>query len=136
MRTLMIVNYKTVALKLQSLEMTFIRLLHLLAHHPDFALTEENISDIAKCVRSLPSLIASWNANGPRRPRIIEFYLSLIGSAENVALLFHLALKAKTVRDAESHAHSEVRSPFPTFPSHPAIIHHLIDDSSAEPLRH
>lgn len=48
---LMIVNYKPVALKLQSLEMTFIRLLHLLAHHPDFALTEENISDIAKYVR-------------------------------------------------------------------------------------
>lgn len=35
-------------LRLQNLEMTFVRLLHLLAHHPDYALDEEAIQDIAK----------------------------------------------------------------------------------------
>lgn len=40
--------------------------------------------------------------------RYIEFYLDLIANAENVPLLYHLAMKAKTVRDAESHTYSEV----------------------------
>ncbi|OBZ77502.1 Sister chromatid cohesion protein pds5 [Grifola frondosa] len=74
------------AVKLTRFEYTFIRLLHLLAHHPDFAVTEESLPDIAK---------------------YIEFYLDLVASAENVALLYHLAMKAKTVRDAESHVYSE-----------------------------
>lgn len=41
--------------------------------------------------------------------RYIEFYLDLVCTADNVALLYHLAMKAKTVRDAESYASSEVR---------------------------
>ncbi|KAH9928578.1 armadillo-type protein [Amylocystis lapponica] len=73
-------------LRLVNLEMTFLRLLHVLAHHPDFALTEEKLPEIAQ---------------------YITFYLETVASAENVALLFHLAMKAKTVRDAESHAFSE-----------------------------
>jgi sister chromatid cohesion protein PDS5 len=35
-------------LRLDSFEMIFIRVLHLLAHHPDFAVTEESLPDIAK----------------------------------------------------------------------------------------
>lgn len=42
-------------------------------------------------------------------PRYIDFYLDLIASPDNIALLYHLAMKAKTVRDAESHTYSEVR---------------------------
>lgn len=38
----------TVELRLESFEMIFIRVLHLLAHHPDFAVTEEALPDIAK----------------------------------------------------------------------------------------
>ena len=50
-------------LRLENFEMFFIRLLHLLAHHPDFAITEEAIQDIAKSVLGfLHSLRASTNA--------------------------------------------------------------------------
>lgn len=40
--------------------------------------------------------------------RYIEFYLDLIGTADNIPLLYHLALKCKTVRDASSETYSEV----------------------------
>ncbi|PFH47385.1 hypothetical protein AMATHDRAFT_152196 [Amanita thiersii Skay4041] len=74
-------------LRVEHLEMMFIRLLHLLAHHPDFSPTPEDLMDIA---------------------RYVGFYLDLVGSAETISLLYHLAMKGKTVRDAESHGHSEV----------------------------
>ncbi|OSD08806.1 hypothetical protein PYCCODRAFT_1380708 [Trametes coccinea BRFM310] len=74
------------ALRLARFECAFIRLLHLLAHHPDFKIEHEFLPDIAK---------------------YIQFYLDLVASNENVSLLYHLALKAKTVRDAESHVYSE-----------------------------
>lgn len=34
--------------------------------------------------------------------------MDLIASSDNVSLLYHLAMKAKTVRDAQSHTYSEV----------------------------
>ncbi|KAH7926273.1 hypothetical protein BV22DRAFT_1128351 [Leucogyrophana mollusca] len=74
------------ALKVDIFEMLFIRLLHLLAHHPDFAIVHENLQEMAK---------------------YIEFYLDQIASSDNVSLLYHLAMKTKTVRDAESHTYSE-----------------------------
>ncbi|KAI0336697.1 hypothetical protein GY45DRAFT_1315302 [Cubamyces sp. BRFM 1775] len=74
------------AARLARFESTFIRLLHLLAHHPDFKIEHEYLPDIAK---------------------YIQFYLDLVASNENVSLLYHIALKAKTVRDAESHVYSE-----------------------------
>lgn len=42
------------------------------------------------------------------RNRYIQFYLDLVASNENVSLLYHLALKSKTVRDAETQAFSDV----------------------------
>jgi hypothetical protein len=42
--------------------------------------------------------------------RYVEFYLDLIGSADTVSLLYHLAMKLKTVRDSESREYSEVCS--------------------------
>ncbi|KII91267.1 hypothetical protein PLICRDRAFT_105332 [Plicaturopsis crispa FD-325 SS-3] len=72
--------------KVEYLEMIFIRLLHFLAHHPDFALSHEQIPDIAKYV---------------------EFYLDQVATAENVSLLYHMAMKLKTVRDSESEAYSQ-----------------------------
>ncbi|KAG9103997.1 hypothetical protein FRC06_006261 [Ceratobasidium sp. 370] len=72
--------------RVQYFDMLFIRLLHLLAHHPDFSETGEGLQDMAK---------------------YIEFYLDIIATAENISLQFHLALKAKTVRDSESHVFSE-----------------------------
>jgi sister chromatid cohesion protein PDS5 len=44
--------------------------------------------------------------NAPRR--YLDFYLDLVATSDNVSLLYHLAMKAKTVRDAESHTYSEV----------------------------
>ncbi|KAJ6484326.1 armadillo-type protein [Mycena vitilis] len=67
-------------------EMMLIRLLHLLAHHPDFATSQEEMLDIAK---------------------YIQFYLSLVANSDTIPLLFHLAMKCKTVRDAESQHHTE-----------------------------
>jgi len=71
---------------MNNFEMIFIQFLHLLAHHPDFSLTQESVPDMAK---------------------YIDFYLGTVASSENVSLLYHLAGKAKTVRDSESHLYSE-----------------------------
>ncbi|RXW15368.1 hypothetical protein EST38_g10488 [Candolleomyces aberdarensis] len=71
------------ALRVEHLEVIFIRLLHLLAHHPDFSTAHEDLLDIVK---------------------YLQLYLDLIATQDNVSLLHHLALKAKTVRDAESHS--------------------------------
>ncbi|CAK5272282.1 unnamed protein product [Mycena citricolor] len=72
--------------RMKHLEMMFLRLLHLLAHHPDFATTVDEMVDTAK---------------------YINFYLDMIANADTISLLYHLAMKAKTVRDAESQQHSE-----------------------------
>jgi len=40
--------------------------------------------------------------------RYLDFYLDLVATSDNIPLLYHLAMKAKTVRDAESHTYSEV----------------------------
>ncbi|KAJ7135989.1 cohesin-associated protein Pds5 [Mycena epipterygia] len=74
------------AKRVQHMEMLFIRLLHLLAHHPDFATSQEEMLDIAK---------------------YIQFYLRQIANADTISLLYHLAMKGKTVRDAESQHHTE-----------------------------
>ncbi|TFK49359.1 hypothetical protein OE88DRAFT_1646400 [Heliocybe sulcata] len=72
--------------RLEHFELLFIRLLHVLAHHPDFSTAHEALVDIA---------------------RYIELYLELVSSRDNISLLYHLSMKAKTVRDADSTAHSE-----------------------------
>ena len=40
-------------LRLQQFEMAFPRLLHLLAHHPDFAMTHESAVGMSKFVKSI-----------------------------------------------------------------------------------
>lgn len=74
------------AVRVEHLEMTFIRLLHALAHHPDFNTTHDDLLDIAKYV---------------------QFYLELMATQDNISLLYHLAMKGKTVRDPEGHTFSE-----------------------------
>ncbi|KIK70195.1 hypothetical protein GYMLUDRAFT_150761 [Collybiopsis luxurians FD-317 M1] len=68
-------------LRTQNFEYVFIRFLHLLAHHPDYATSQSELLDIAKYV---------------------QFYLELVGSEETISLLYHLASKGKTVRDHDS----------------------------------
>jgi sister-chromatid-cohesion protein PDS5 len=91
-------------IRVAAFDMIFLRLLHLLAHHPDYALATEILQETAKSVFPshgvVPVLIASF--------RYIEFYLDLIGTADNMPLLYHLAMKGKTVRDATSQTYSEV----------------------------
>ncbi|KAF8999085.1 armadillo-type protein [Cyathus striatus] len=72
--------------RVEHFEIIFIRLLHLLAHHPDFNTTHEDLVDIAKYV---------------------QFYVDLIVNQETVSLIYHLASKGKTVRDPDSHGDSE-----------------------------
>ncbi|KAG8937052.1 hypothetical protein FRC02_008159 [Tulasnella sp. 418] len=72
--------------RLSNFEMIFIRFLHLLAHHPDFSTDAEGLLDMAKYV---------------------EFYVDVISSSDNISLLYHLAMKAKSVRDAESDKYNE-----------------------------
>ncbi|KAK0556088.1 Sister chromatid cohesion protein pds5 [Tilletia horrida] len=64
-------------------DMAFTRLLHLLAHHPDFRrdASREELNDFVS---------------------YIDFYLNLLVTSENVGLYFHLASKLKTVRDKET----------------------------------
>lgn len=72
--------------RLQQFEMIFPRLVHLLAHHPDFEMTHESVVEMS---------------------RYIKFYTLTVATADNISLIFHLAEKLKTVRDAESDLHSE-----------------------------
>ncbi|KZS86994.1 hypothetical protein SISNIDRAFT_420245 [Sistotremastrum niveocremeum HHB9708] len=71
----------TPEIRLTQFEMIFVRLLHLLAHHPDCDRENlESLQDMSK---------------------YIIFYLDLVGTADNHPLLFHLASRMKTVRDAD-----------------------------------
>ncbi|EIN08867.1 hypothetical protein PUNSTDRAFT_67344 [Punctularia strigosozonata HHB-11173 SS5] len=63
------------------LELLFLRFLHLLAHHPDFGTDHEQLLEMAK---------------------YLDFYIELVATEENISLLHHLAMRCKTVRDAES----------------------------------
>ncbi|OAD78951.1 hypothetical protein PHYBLDRAFT_76970 [Phycomyces blakesleeanus NRRL 1555(-)] len=60
------------------LEMSFVRLIHLLAHHPDFSVSTEDL------------LVFS---------QYIKFYLSCVVSADNVSFLYHVAQEIKSSQD-------------------------------------
>ncbi|KAG0146246.1 hypothetical protein CROQUDRAFT_107255 [Cronartium quercuum f. sp. fusiforme G11] len=62
-------------------ESIFVRLLHVLIHHPDFGLS---IKDLRTATR------------------YIEFYVDCVADSENLSLLYYLAGQLKTVRDAET----------------------------------
>ncbi|KAJ8473024.1 hypothetical protein ONZ45_g16446 [Pleurotus djamor] len=76
----------TPALRFEHFEYIIIRLLHVLAHHPDFSTSANDLLDMAKYIQS---------------------YLDLVANADNISLINTLAAKGKTVRDPESHTHSE-----------------------------
>lgn len=48
---------RVVGLRLQQFEMVFPRLLHLLAHHPDFAMTHESVVEMSKFAKSVPGAL-------------------------------------------------------------------------------
>ncbi|KAF9443853.1 ARM repeat-containing protein [Macrolepiota fuliginosa MF-IS2] len=74
------------AQRVEYFELMFVRLLHTLAHHPDFGTEHDDLLDLAK---------------------YLKFYLGLIATSENVSLLYNLTQKGKTVRDHASFTHSE-----------------------------
>ena len=63
------------------LESVFARLLSLLAHHPDFGDSAEELLDSA---------------------RYIMFYLSTVANEDNISLIFHIAQRVKGYRDVVS----------------------------------
>ncbi len=95
--------------RVEYFELLLVRLLHTLAHHPDFSTAHEDLLDLSKYV-----VLSSFFHQKANRCRYIQFYLDLIATSENVSLLYHLATKGKTVRDHTSFAHSEVRFLFRT----------------------
>ncbi|BGP42871.1 Sister chromatid cohesion protein pds5 [Rhodotorula kratochvilovae] len=66
----------------QQWELPFLRLLHLLAHHPDFDGADTSDVEILKSIA-----------------KYIEEYLEIFATAENLSFFYHLALSAKSVRD-------------------------------------
>ncbi|OLL23274.1 Sister chromatid cohesion protein pds5 [Neolecta irregularis DAH-3] len=65
--------------KLHHLELGLPRLVHLLAHHPDFSDSAQDLLEFS---------------------RYFTFYLETVANVENVSLLFHLAQRTKQVCDA------------------------------------
>ena len=61
------------------MESVFARLLSLLAHHPDYAATAEDLVDLA---------------------RYILFYLHPIATEDSISLIYHVAQRVKQMRDA------------------------------------
>lgn len=86
-------------------ELMLIRLLHLLAHHPDFAATEESLPEQAKCVERIS---LSLNGIAHLRFRYIDFFIELVANADNASLLYHLAVQCKTVYDNDGTTYSQV----------------------------
>lgn len=60
-------------------EFLLARLIHLLAHHPDFS---SDLADVKLCAK------------------YIAFFLDLVANPENVAFLYHIASRIKTTKDA------------------------------------
>ncbi|KAH8918667.1 ARM repeat-containing protein [Atractiella rhizophila] len=76
----------TSRVRVENFEFIFVRLLHLLAHHPDFTSDPEDLANFVK---------------------YLEFYINTVGNSENMSFLFHLCSKLKTVADRESDEYSE-----------------------------
>ncbi|GAA5984565.1 hypothetical protein JCM10908_003401 [Rhodotorula pacifica] len=70
-------------------ELPFVRLLHLLAHHPDLDFEAEAAD---------PETVKMG-------AKYIEEYLEIFASAQNISYLYSLASKLKTVRDKQDHGH-------------------------------
>ena len=108
---------------MEHLELIFIRLLHLLAHHPDFGTTKEELLDSAMYIVS-SSMFTSWKLIF-LFISYVQFYLDLMATSENISLLYFLSFKGKSVRDSESHAGSEVRWSQSTSSSSCSLIRHV-----------
>ncbi|GAA5863155.1 hypothetical protein JCM8547_002814 [Rhodosporidiobolus lusitaniae] len=73
----------------QQWEAPFLRLLHMLAHHPDFEGSEAGLDELNSMAK------------------YIELYFEIFASAENVSYLFYLANAVKNVQDKKAKGQSE-----------------------------
>lgn len=130
---------------MEELEIPFVRVLHLLAHHPDLdklhdvagedgsevdgeeaapkQTKHETLLSLSKCVYA-----PVHDSHSQPYDRYIQFYVDQLVNAENISLIYHLALKVKTVRDSDGDEASEVQPlpsslPFPTLTPTAAPIH-------------
>jgi sister chromatid cohesion protein PDS5 len=103
-------------MRVEELEIPFVRVLHLLAHHPDL----DKLNDVA----GEDSSEADGEEATPKQTKhetllslskYIQFYVDQLVNAENISLIYHLALKVKTVRDAEGDEASEVQTLCPLY---------------------
>lgn len=99
---------RVLGLRLQQFEMTFPRLLHLLAHHPDFEMTHASLVEMSRSARFVLSV---FHIDNLHYNRYIKFYTLTVATADNISLIFHLAEKLKTIQDAESDRYSEACVP-------------------------
>lgn len=95
---------RAIGLRIQQFEMTFPRLLHLLAHHPDFEMTHTSLVEMSRSANFFRTRSISTRLH---YNRYIKFYTLTVATADNVSLIFHLAEKLKTIQDAESGQYSE-----------------------------
>ncbi|RIA91799.1 armadillo-type protein [Glomus cerebriforme] len=78
---------KTIRDKSTHFEMSLVRLIHLLSHHPDFSREPDTLNEFVV---------------------YIDFFLDTIANAENVSLLSYMTGRLKQVRDAQTSDQSEV----------------------------
>lgn len=69
------------------LDSTLVRLVHLLAHHPDFSVAVEDLTEFANYLR---------------------FYISCVATQENVSFLYHILQKIKLSKDNVNEELSQV----------------------------
>ncbi len=72
--------------KSTAMETSFARLLSMLAHHPDYGSSVDDLADFAK---------------------YLLFYLRSVASEDNLALIFYIAQRVKQTQDAVAPEHSE-----------------------------
>lgn len=74
-----------------ALDSSLVRLIHLLAHHPDFSIATEDLNISAQYLR---------------------FFISCVATADNVSFLYHILQKIKLSKDMVSAELSQVSSLF------------------------
>lgn len=101
------------------IEVLLVRLIHLLAHHPDFSTDVEDLKTFSRysylylsMPRSSFPVVISDICLASINCRYLEFFLDCVATKENVSLLYYLSLKVKTVRDARSSEYDSVSLPY------------------------
>lgn len=94
------------ATRIERFDRPFVRLLAMLAHHPDFeSIEKQSIQRVAQWVNICAGALFSQLTPSFR---YLRFYIELLVNQNNANLLYHLAGRIKTVRDVRSKEFDEV----------------------------